>query len=331
MNKYVETVRGPMPIDEMGVTLTHEHLYVNAMGVYSLSYGAEKMSDEKITLQNRQEVLKDLSSVVFGYKDNVILDDADLIVEELKSFTAAGGKTIFEVTTQDLGRNPDKLREIAEKSGVNVIMGGTYYYFPSIDPQTQDIILNKGENALADLMIREYYEGVKDTGIRPGVLGEVGLQHPGTDRILARAVMIAQRETGAPVLFHSAPDWILDVAKEEKADFGKIVMGHWSMDEPVEKAVKCGAWVSFDQFGMNFPGIIGDDRRIEDVMEMFARGWENQLLLSQDVAWKIRLKKYGGKGYAQLLTDIFPKLLAQGLTQEQLDLLICENPKRLLR
>jgi len=45
---------------------------------------------------------------------------------------------------------------------------------------------------------------------------------------------------------------------------------------------------------------------------------------------KIRLKKYGGGGYAELLNCIFPRLLEKGLTKEQLDLLMIENPKRLL-
>ncbi len=88
--------------------------------------------------------------------------------------------------------------------------------------------------------------------------------------------------------------------------------------------------MSFDQFGMNFPGIIGDDQRIKDVMAMFERGYEKQLLLSMDVCWKIRLKKYGGDGYAHLFGSVFPRLIEAGLTQHQLDRLVSENPLRLL-
>lgn len=331
MRQYVETVCGPIRIDDIGITLTHEHLWVDGMNVYSISYGAEKMSNEKISIENRKEVLKDLSSVVFGYKDNVILADVEESVRELEDYKAAGGGTLFEVSTIDLGRNPVRLREISQKSGVHIIMGGTYYYYPSIDAKTKEIIQTKGKNGLADLMIREFYDGVGDTGIRPGVLGEVGLQHKETDLILAHAAMIAQRETGAPVIFHCAPEWILDVAEAEGADLQKVVMGHWSMSDPVEKALQRGAWVSFDQFGMNFPGIINDDQRIDDVMAMFENGWEKQLLISQDVAWKTRLKKYGGNGYAELLKDTVPRLYSRGLSREQVTDLLVENPKKLLR
>ena len=331
MRKFVETVRGPLPIDDIGITLTHEHLIVDTNRVYRISYGADRMSDEKVTCQNRDEITKDLQSIVFGYKDNIRFDDVDLMVKELREFTEVGGKTLFEVTTSDLGRDPIKLREISEKSGVNIIMGGTYYYFPSIDQPTRELMLTKGKNALADLMIREFYEGVGDTGIKPGVLGEVGLQHDdATNQILIRAAFIAQKETGAPVIVHSAPYWILDVAEEEGADLSKIVMGHWTMNESVEKAVNRGAWISFDQFGMNFPGIISDNQRMLDVLAVFEHGWENQLLLSQDICWKVRLKAFGGAGYADIFHHVLPRLIEHGLTTEQLMRVFCDNPKRLL-
>ncbi len=331
MKKTVQTVLGPVPVDELGPALTHEHLWMDTTRVYFKSWGAEKMSDEKVTPENRSRIAGDLQSIVFGYKDNVLFDNADDMAEELKPFRAAGGKTIFEVTTEDLGRDPLRLREISEKSGVHIIMGGTFYYFPSVGSPVREMILNGEKNKLADHMIREFFEGAGDTGIKPGILGEVGLQHgESTDRVLLDAVMTAQKETGAPVIIHSAPYGALDAAEREGADLSKIVMGHWTMDNEVEKAVKRGAWVSFDQFGMNFSGIIGDDRRIRDVLSVFEHGWEKSLLLSQDVCWKIRLKKYGGEGYAGLFTETFPKLLSLGLTESQLDGVIRENPARLL-
>ena len=321
-----------MPITELGTALTHEHLIVDTTRVYFKSYGEEKMSDEKVTLENRNEIMKDLHTIVFGYKDNIIFDNVDDMVKELEPFKNAGGKTIFEVTTSDLGRDPIALREISEKSGVNIVMGGTYYYFPSIEPEVQEIILSdNGVNRLADMMIREFFDGVGETGIRPGVLGELGLQYDeNTNDRLMRAAMIAQRETGAPLIIHSAPYSALDYAEEAHADLSKIVLGHWTMDFPVDEAIKRGAWVSFDQFGMNFPGIIGDDCRILEVMKMFERGYENQLLLSMDICWKIRLKKYGGSGYAHLFESVFPELRRLGITEEQLDSIMRINPMRLL-
>lgn len=332
MRSHVESVCGPVAIDSLGFTLTHEHLWCDTRRIYYKSYGKEKMSDEKITRGNRCRVMKDLNSIVFGYKDNVVFDCVNDMVDELRDYRNCGGNTIFEVSTIDLGRDPIKLRELSQKSGVNIIMGGTYYYYPSIDEATRELIDQEKTGMLADLMIREFYDGVGNTGIKPGVLGELGLQYQKkTDDILLHAAIIAQRETDAPLIVHYAPYEILDIAEKEGANLNKIVMGHWSMENKVEEAVKRGAWVSFDQFGMNFPGIIGDEQRINDVITVFEHGWERQLLLSQDIAWKVRLKKYGGEGFGDLIVNILPKLRARGLTESQLHLLFCENPQSLLR
>ena len=332
MRTTVETVCGPIPITSLGKTLTHEHLIIDTNRVYALSYGADKMSDEKITLENRAEVMRNLHSIVFGYKDNIVFDNIDDMANELLAFKAIGGKTLFEVSTCDLGRDPLALRAISEKTGIQIVMGGTYYYYPSIDEKTKELMQgDHGINRLADQMIREFFDGVGDTGIKPGVLGELGLQFDGpTNHILLHAAMIAQRETGAPLIIHSAPYEALDAAEEEGADLTKIVLGHWTMECPVDEAIRRGAWVSFDQFGMNFPGIIGDDQRILDVLAMFERGYEDRLLISMDTCWKIRLKKYGGNGYDDLFVNVIPKLHEAGITEEQINHLLCDNPMKLL-
>jgi len=336
MNKYVETVRGPMLIEDIGITLTHEHLSFSCVNFITRLMGDDRqMTDEKITPENRDKVTGSHYNGLCVYKDNIVYDDVDDIVKELEDFKAAGGSTIFDVTPSDLGRDPLKLKEISEKSGVNVIMGSGYYGIVSMDPVSLDLLLKKGlhegVHALADHMIREFYDGVGDTGIKPGVLGEIGQHRGETEGLLARAALIAQKETGAPLIFHGPWLSVLDVAKREGADLSKIVMGHWNMDWPVEEAMKRGAWVSIDQFGINYPELTQDERRIEDVLKFFDRGWDKQLLISQDMCDKTRLKKNGGAGYGELFTSTFPKLIARGLTQEQLDRVMIDNPKRLLQ
>ena len=141
MNKYVETVRGPLPIEDIGVTLTHEHLYLN-LGNFLPFFAEERdMTDEKVTIENRPDVVSSHYKALNVYKDNVVFDDVDMMVRELECFKAIGGKTIFDVSPVDLMRNPLKLKEISEKSGVNVIMSCGYYSVLAMDPQTLDILL----------------------------------------------------------------------------------------------------------------------------------------------------------------------------------------------
>ena len=87
--------------------------------------------------------------------------------------------------------------------------------------------------------------------------------------------------------------------------------------------------ISFDQFGMNFPGIKGDDERLREVMSMLEKGYLRRLLLSQDVCWKIRLRKCGGQGYAYILQDILPRLKEMGVTDEQMNTLLIDNVREL--
>ena len=329
MAKQIQTVTGPIPVDELGVTLTHEHLWHDIAPLYRRAHPDLVMQDEKVSLENRYQIMKDLHSVVFEYADNLQFHDVDLTVKELSHFKAAGGKTIVEVSCVDLERNPLKLKEIAEKSGVQVIMGGTYYWFPSLEKEMQDRILIGGKNKLADIMIREVTDGVDGTGIKPGILGEVGNGEEEGTRIIYEAVAIAQRETGLPVTCHSPDIDVLDIMEREGADLSKVVMGHWSAKDPMRKAFERGAFVSIDQFGMNFPGIEDDDSRVRAVLSVFEMGYEKQLLLSQDVCWKVRLKQFGGDGYAQIFEHIVPKLKAGGLTDEQIHMLFVDNVKRL--
>ena len=330
MAKQVQTVMGPIDVEQLGVTQAHEHLYFDCEYLYERAWPNNVFSSEKVTAQNRGEVMTDLQTVLYKYGDNLLFDDTDMIIDELADFKAAGGQTIFEVTTVDLGRDPWKLRRIAEKTGLNIVMGSTYYHFPSLPPQTKEWLQNKGVNGLADHFIRELCEGVAGTGIRPGVLGEIG---PGegeeSTNMILHAAAIASRETGVPAIIHYANMDVLRIFEEEGADPRKLVMGHWGLEFPVDEAIRHGAMISFDQFGMNFPGIKSDDERLKEVVTMMERGYEDHLILSQDMCWKIRLRCCGGDGYGHLLGTIVPKLKEMGVTDEQVRKMMTENVKTL--
>lgn len=329
LKKQINGVRGPIDIDSLGVTLTHEHLWLDVAPLYKRAHPDLVMTDEKVTKANRAQVMRDLHSIVFEYEDNLSFTDVDMTVKELEPFKAAGGQTIIEVSTADIARNPLKLREIAEKSNINVIMGGSWYWFPSLDDDFQDFIMTQGKNKVADILIKEIYEGVGDTGIKPGVIGEVGNGDcEGTD-IIYHAVAIAQKETGLPVICHSPDLHVLDIAEKEGADLSKYVMGHWSLLCPMEEAFKRGAFVSVDQFGMNFPGVESDDERIGAVLKAFELGYQDKLLLSQDVCWKVRLKQFGGGGYAEIFNSVVTKMRDKGINDAEINRLFTDNVKRL--
>jgi phosphotriesterase-related protein len=59
-------------------------------------------------------------------------------------------------------------------------------------------------------------------------------------------------------------------------------------------------------------------------------GHAKQIVLSNEIVSKFRLRKYGGLGYAHLLENIVPDLKYFGVTDAQIHTMLVENPRRLL-
>ena len=85
----VMTVLGPVNPLEIGITASHEHLFADSTS-------------------NRSDT-------------DTRLDDLDTVIEELLGFKAAGGDTIVEVTTIDMGRDVSRLVELSTATGVKII------------------------------------------------------------------------------------------------------------------------------------------------------------------------------------------------------------------
>jgi phosphotriesterase-related protein len=117
--------------------------------------------------------------------------DEDLAIEEASYFRQHGGRTIVEVTPIGLARNPKGLQRIAQATGLNVIMGSSYYVDKVIPQEVRD----KSEPEITDGIIKEFFKGVEDTEIRPGLIGEVGCSWPMTEHEKRGLASICQGTT----------------------------------------------------------------------------------------------------------------------------------------
>src|SRR5581483_7345825 len=133
----IVTVRGPIPADQLGVTLTHEHIFIN---------------------------------LVQEYRGDGLLNDAPLAARELTRFREAGGATVVDVTNASLGRHPRTLRAISEQVGVNVVLGAGLYRHQYFDAAWVD---RTSTDAIAEWIVRDLTVGIADTGIRAGIIGEI--------------------------------------------------------------------------------------------------------------------------------------------------------------
>jgi phosphotriesterase-related protein len=298
----IQTVRGPLAPAALGRALVHEH------------------------------VLCDFYRVT-GNLDH-LLNDEDLVVEELATLLRAGGTALVEVTTPDLGRDPEGLRRVSERTGLHVVMG-TGWYRQAYYPEEIDR-LSTAE--LAARMTAELVNGVGGPRIRAGVIGEIGASRDylsaQEERVL-RAAARAQRATGAPLSTHASMYPVglaqLAVLREEGVDPARVIVGHCDtyLDPGYHRAIlRTGAYVQFDTIGRAH--INPDDRRADALVVLLREGWVERLLLSSDRCYRSDLRAFGGPGYDVVFTRFFERLRARGVDEAELDVMTIDNPSRVL-
>ena len=193
----VVTVTGEIPPDQLGITDIHEHILCDFSKYYDPN---SDLSDEvRIDITT----LGIVTNNPLAIKDNLILSDVDLATSELAEFGKAGGRTIVDLTTVELGRNPLALRKISLATGINIITCTGHYVrsYQSPDVSTMSV------EALQEEMQKEIREGIGDSEVRAGVIGEIGTSeqlYPDELKGLIAAAR-ANSSVGVPIVVHTEP------------------------------------------------------------------------------------------------------------------------------
>ena len=337
-----QTVLGPIEPEALGITLTHEHLLIDLTGVFIPPETASEigLSRQPVSLENLWWIQYHWASNL----DNQLLTDEDTAIQEALRYKRAGGTTMVDATSIGIKRDPKGLARIARATGLNIIMGAGYY----VDKCHPPDVAHKSEDEIVEEIVTDVMEGVGDTGIKAGIIGEVGCSWPLTDneRKSLRAAARAQHLTGAPLLVHpgrnpEAPLEIMEIIREVGGDPRRTVMSHIdrtiSQHETLSKLAETGCYLNYDNFGLEtaiYPmgpiDMLNDGRRIDDILYLVDQGCLEQVLVSHDVCMKISLTKYGGSGYAHILENVVPMMRRKGLSWEQVNTILVENPKRIL-
>jgi phosphotriesterase-related protein len=338
----VQTATGPVPVEELGVTLTHEHLGNDARKVVGepADAGLAFLRDAQV----RPELAWLLREHPYSCLDHCVLDDTEAVLADLTAFGAAGGATVVDVTPPGLGRDPLRLRSLSERSGVRVVLGSGWYLQDYHPPG----FATSDERTLAAELVTELTDGVGDTAIRPGVIGEIGVSPDFTaaERLALRAAARAQAQTGVPLYVH-LPGWqrraheVLDIVLGEyPVAPGSVVLCHMDpsgADPDYQRSVAArGVWLEFDMVGMpfRFPGE-GQSPPPSDTARAIAglieTGHGGQLLLSHDLFLKSMLTRYGGNGLNYVPTLFLDRLAEHGVDRAEAAELLRANPARLFR
>ena len=338
----VQTVLGLVRPEDLGHTSTHEHLLIDLQFMFQPPEEASERhrADEPVTLRNLGRVRYNPST----NRDNLRLLDEETAISEALLFKQAGGGTIVDATTIGAGRDPLALARIARATGLHIILGAGYYVGAS-HPAGMD---HKSESEIAEEIIADITRGVGDTGVRAGIIGELGCSWPLTEneRKVLQAGAQAQRQTGAAILIHpgrnqAAPMEIISLLAEAGADISRVIMSH--LDRTIAdikvllELAGTGCYLEYDLFGwecsnytlsdMDMPN---DTQRIGFVQRLIAEGHRDQVVMAQDVCYKHRLTMYGGEGYGHILEHIVPRMRQKGLPQEDINTILVANPARVL-
>lgn len=299
---FIRTVCGDIAPEQLGRTTLHEHLIGKPL--------------------------------LEGEDTDFLLDSEAAAIKELRYFTAAGGRSVVEMSPVDYGRDVQALRRISEASDVHIVTVAGYIKGKSADPFVRDLTVTQ----IADSLIREVNEGIAGTDIRAGVLKagtSLNKITPNEEKII-EAVAIAQRETGAAVSTHTEAGTMALEQVELFTELGvpveRLLIGHLDRNLNWEyhfALANTGVTFGYDQFGKE--KYAPDFQRIDFVVRMVRAGFRDQLALSMDVARRSYVTSYGGgPGFTYLWWRIVPWLKESGLTDEDIDAIFVRTPARLL-
>jgi phosphotriesterase-related protein len=312
----VETVNGPIDVQELGFTLIHEHF---------------RTADEGVRFQ-----------FPYLYDEQAEWDAA---IADANAVKGHGVKTVVEPSALFLTRDAAFSKRIADESGLQVVLATGVYTYDHL-PQP---LMNRNEDELADVFVHEIEHGIQGTAIKPAFIkcaaDEPGLT-PNIEKV-HRAAARASIRTGKPIMAHSRPasgtgPEQMRIFAEEGVDPAKVQVAHTGDTDDldyIERLLETGCWIGMDRYGLDI--FLPIEPRNATVIALLERGHADRMFLSQDYCSSIdwfpievqpALKENMVPKWSMtlLFDEVIPELKARGMTDEQLDQMMVENPKRWL-
>jgi len=330
----VHSVTGPIGPEDLGITLPHEHVFIN------MSPTTPK--DGYMTVWEERKA-------------------------DIERFVAAGGRTLLDVTNGELSdyaapilfeRDPLKnvknpitgsrsvanvlaTKRMAEETGVNVVLGTGHYYEYYFDKDWWD---RNSTEQIARFMIADIEEEIPGTGVRAGFVGEIAADGPfvtAREERSFRAAARAAARTGTMITTHAptygtGPEQV-DIILSEGVDPSRVVIGHTDTVKNVQYSIDLlerGVYVEYDcMMAAKVGGKIVEpelQRRISYLKELIDRGYAERILLSQDVCQRTHQAAFGGPGLTFIFEEFRDAAIDAGIDAEVLDMISTENPRRVL-
>lgn len=257
----------------------------------------------------------------------------ELLCMDLKDAYRYGVRNIVDMTNQSMGRAPEHIRRLTEETGINIIMSTGHYLEEFIDP----VVADQTAEEIAKEAIHDLTEGIDGSGIKAGIIGEIAWCYEGPCEKELKSwegMCIAARRTGAVISTHPSRGIQQIPQAEYLISHGippeRIVIGHiefYPDDNALKKLLGMGVYIGLDMIGKK--GGRGDEYRADTVLKVKKWGYLDQMVLSMDICRIQDLRSGGGYGYKYMFESFIPMLKKRGITDEDIELMLKENPKKI--
>lgn len=304
---FIQTIKGPVPIDDLGLILPHEHLFTDLRGPLAEGYAQA-------------------DPVTVGKVMKPYLEEAQ----------RAGVTALVECSTVGVGRNMKVLQHLAELTPIHLIIPTGVYREAYIPPSLQRL----NEQELADIWIRELCQGIEDTDVMAGFI-KIAMSDDGPTKPEIRSLKAAAKAslaTGAVIASHTANGDVarqqMDLLEAEGLDLSRFIWVHANLEPNTDnhaEAAARGAYVEFDAVGADWQD---QEALLQVALKLIDAGYENRILLSHDAGWYDPSQPNGApveggiRGFNTLVEDFIPNLVAKGISSDLITLLTHSNPVR---
>ncbi|HMP30238.1 MAG TPA: hypothetical protein PKD85_11600 [Saprospiraceae bacterium] len=303
VKNVVYTVKGKIPATSMGLTLVHEHLLVDFIGADQISFDR----------WDRKKVI-------------------DKMLPFLLEAKAKGVKTILDCTPMFLGRDVNLLRDMMERSGIQILTNTGYYCAREYIFIPPSAYIESAEQ-IAERWINEFKAGIEGSLIKPSFIkiGVNGGPLSDMEKKIVSAAALAHLATGLTICSHTGPSMAafeqIDILKRLGVDPSAFVWVHAQGEfkkHTYTEAAKKGAWVSLDGMGWG-----GWDNYAQWLDTLKSNNCLHRVLISHDAGWYDPSMDDGGqpKGFTYIFDELMTRLNNLNFRKKDINQLLHTNPR----
>lgn len=307
----IQSVTGPIETKDLGFTLMHEHIMI---ADWSMRQSFADWVDVEAVIERS--------------------------VTELISVKELGVRTVVDLTPINIGRDVHVMREVSERSGVQIIAATGLYY--TEEPWLEAWPPEK----LVEWLIRDLTDGIQGTTSKAGII-KCATNHAGVTPVNKKLLQVAaqlHRASGVPISTHTAVENRSGLAQQEVfeeagVDLSRVVIGHCGDSEDLaylEEILSRGSTIGMDRFGIDM--ILPTEKRVATIAALCAQGRASQLVLSHDAACHIDFFPAGPEvlaaaapnwNFRHIPQDVVPALRKSGVSEEDIQAMTTDNPRRI--